>query len=230
MSTGQIIGFAVRGISGTFGAFGIFMFLYRKHHGRIRPYLTGILTLMILAVPRKIISDLLIPPEGEWAFRTAVSILIGAFCEEIGRYFAFRYALTEYNRVTDAFCYGLGHGGMELFALAQYPWEFFLAGTGLISENPERLQMISEISFLDSMEVLLFDDCTAIAVHIACSVLIYSSVRYEKKNYFLISFLMHSLINIITLYFGVAGSALGTAVLCYLAYQLYNKNKNYEVF
>ncbi len=221
------IGFLLRAVTETFLPFGIFVYLFRKRGGRIKPYLTGILTLMMLVIPRKIVSAVIIPEEGEWAFRIAVSILVGAFCEESGRYLAVKYALADYDRMTAAFCYGLGHGGMEMLALSQYPWEFFLASLGMISESPERMQMISEIRFFDSMEAVL-DDFTSIALHIACSVLIYVSVRYEKKNYFLLSLLMHSLINILSLYFGITGSILGTAGICYLAYRLYYQNK--EVF
>jgi len=86
-------GFLLRAMTETLMPFGIFVFLFRKHQGRIKPYLTGILTLMILTVPRKLISDLLIPSEGEWAFRIAISILIGAFCEETGKYIAMKFII-----------------------------------------------------------------------------------------------------------------------------------------
>ena len=219
------IGFLLRALFETFVPFGMFLYLLRKRNGRMKPYLAGILALMAIVLPRKLVSDLLIPEEGEWAFRIVISILIGAFCEEIARYFAMKYVLADYDRVTDAFCYGLGHGGMEMLAGAQYPWEFFLAGMGMISESPERMQMISEISFLDSIEIIFADDCTAILLHIACSVLVQTAVRYQNKKYFCVSVLLHALINILRIYFDVIGSVLGTAGLCYFTYQIYHKNK-----
>ena len=218
------IGFLLRAVFETFVPFGIFLYLLRKHNGRMSLIcwdsgIDGNCT------PRKLVSDLLIPEEGEWAFRIAISILIGAFCEEIARYLAMKYILADYDRVLDAFCYGLGHGGMEMLAGSQYPWEFFLASAGMISESPERMQMISEISFLDSIEIIFADDCTAILLHIACSVLVQTAVRYQNKKYFCVSVLLHALINILRIYFDVIGSVLGTAGLCYFTYQIYHKNK-----
>ena len=219
------IGFLLRALLETFAPLGIFLYLFRKHGGRIQPYFAGIIALMAIVLPRKGLHALMIPKEEEWAIQIAISILIGAFCEEIARYIAMKYFLTEYDTVIDAVCYGLGHGGMEMLACSQKPWEFFLASLGMISETPERMQMISEISFLENIEILFADDCMAILLHIACSVLIHIAVRYGEKKYFWISVLLHAVNNIITIYFDVIGSVLGTAMLCYLTYQVYYKNK-----
>lgn len=113
---------------------------------------------------------------------------------------------------------------MELFALSQYPWEFFFASLGILSESPERMQMISEISFLDSLEVMIFDDCTGMIQHVACSVLIAISVRYEKKIYFFMTVIIHAMLNLLSLYLGLAGEVLGTAGVVYLACKIYNIN------
>jgi uncharacterized membrane protein YhfC len=219
------IGFLLRALLETFAPLGIFLYLFRKHGGRIQPYFAGIIALMAIALPRKGLFALMIPKEEEWAIQIVISILIGAFCEEIARYIAMKYFLTEYDTVIDAVCYGLGHGGMEMLALSQYPWEFFLASMGMISENSERMQMISEISFLENIEILFADDCMAILLHIACSVLIHVAVRYGEKKYFWISVLLHAANNVFTIYFDVTGSVLGTAMLCYLTYKIYYQNK-----
>ncbi len=224
MSVLQITGFLFRAVFETFAAFGIWICLYKKYGGRIMPYLAGILTLMTLVIPRKLLSDLCIPEEGEWAFRIAVSILIGAFCEEAGRYLTMKYFLSDYQKVTDAFCYGLGHGGMELLALSQYSWEFFLASAGLLSESPERMQRIAEIRFSDNAEAWI-NSCDAIIMHVALSVMVHISVRQQKKKYFFLAVLMHTMANISELYGGVAFDIIWTAVLCCLTCKIYYQNK-----
>ena len=192
-----------------------FLFL-RKKGGRGYPTVIGIVTLILLMMPRGLIRALLVPQADGFLAQFILSDAIGACFEECGRFIAFKYALPNHDRFPDALCYGVGHGGVEL-------WVTGINQFGILAkclDGTATEGMLAQGGW-DAAEIILGSPF-ALIFHMMMSVLVLLAANRENcRKYLLLAIVLHILANFIETFFGNIADILFTAGICYLTYRLY---------
>lgn len=118
------------------------------------------------------------------------AVTAGLF-EECGRFFGIKLYLSK-DELTwnDAFVFGLGHGGVEAFALAGIPFIDLIAKT-LSGENAAAILNIPAATFLMGGA----ERALAVILHIGFSMLVFYAVRYRKLLYLLYAVAAHTLVD-----------------------------------
>ena len=134
-----------------------------------------------------------------WLYGLYGGLAAGIF-EETGRFLAFRFVLKGRKKVT-ALSYGIGHGGMEAFLIVGLTMVsnlilglMYTSGGTLPPElaGPvETLLSTPPSSFLWSG----FERLTAMALHMALSVLVFASVRTRRRWLFPAAILIHAAVD-----------------------------------
>lgn len=127
--------------------------------------------------------------------------LMAGIFEETARYICFKFILKKERRIQDAISYGIGHGGIEAILLVGIT---YLANTivsiminlGMPLENG--LELVS--SQLSSVEPYMFaiagvERLSTIIIQIGLSIIVFNSVKYGKKQYYLLAIFIHALID-----------------------------------
>ncbi|CUP99716.1 YhfC family intramembrane metalloprotease [Clostridium baratii] len=127
--------------------------------------------------------------------------LMAGIFEETARYICFKFILKKERRIQDAISYGIGHGGIEAILLVGIT---YLANTivsiminlGMPLENG--LELVS--AQLSSVEPYMFaiagvERLSTIIIQIGLSIIVFNSVKYGKKQYYLLAILIHALID-----------------------------------
>lgn len=139
--------------------------------------------------------------------------LAAAFFEEVGRFVAFRYFLKNEDRKQDAVMYGIGHGGVEMILLVGlsllssllFAWTLNSSGAQEmlkdLSDEVMRQSLLDMIASLQGYGIMnalmtLLERASAMILHIACSVLVFKSVREKNRTLFITAFGFHVLANI----------------------------------
>lgn len=231
----QITALALRCVVDVFLPFVICFYLCKKYEGRWFPLLIGVTATILLVVPRALLRSMLVPSGGDFLLQFFISALINAICEEMARYLAMSYAMTQHRKLMDGICYGLGHGGMESLVLAQYPldylWmqirhrqygtEHFTAGKTdeQLAAVMEKLQICDSLDVFASMEASIASIC-AFANHIAWSVLVLTAVRFAGCRKFLyLAIGLHILSHFGTIFLGILGTLVITFGICWMTYR-----------
>lgn len=146
---------------------------------------------------------------------TILYILYGCLAagifEEGGRWVAFRYLIRDENK-KNAITYGIGHGAVEMilvvgltllstFIFAQSYLTLGVEGMteGLDTSMIEMVkEMIASIEVYELKDVVLnlIERCSALILHVSCSIFVYFSVRERNLQYLLYAFLFHIFMNI----------------------------------
>ena len=174
-----------------------------------------------------------------WLYGLYAGLAAGLF-EETGRFLAFRFALRRQDRIT-SLAYGIGHGGTEAFLIAGLTMVNNLilgltyANGGTVPDEAipavEALLAIPADMFLWSG----FERLTAMALHMALSVLVFASVRTSRRWLFPAAILIHVVVDfaavVTNLYLPVAATELLvlmlTAVSVILAARIYKNFSQY---
>ena len=124
-----------------------------------------------------------------------------------------RHAIPQYDSVTDALCYGIGHGGTEVIMTARN--QFVLLADALHGNgSAEHLDALMHQGFLTAADIIL-GSAANLAFHMALSVLIARAVHYENcKKLIPIAIFIHMLMNFTDFCFGTAAGILLTVLLC----------------
>lgn len=146
-----------------------------------------------------------------WAYVVTGCLLAGIF-EEIGRYVAFRFFLTEHRKERDAITYGIGHGGIEsvlvlgitavssigmAIAIRNGSFAKLLPQMNAVQMRSLELQ-IAAISGYGALRMLLevFERVVAMTLHVALSVVVLEAVKTKKKQYLLLAILLHAVFDV----------------------------------
>ncbi|MCR5718748.1 MAG: YhfC family intramembrane metalloprotease [Oscillospiraceae bacterium] len=222
ISTLQIIGMIVSGISSTFLPFALWIIWRRKTHAAWIPMLAGVLGYLVIGTVRGAARAILLNPMKEtspWGYYLWQAVFAGVF-EECGRYLVFRYLIPNRQNYRDAVSCGIGHGGLEavlvshpaenLFAILcalsfrLYGLEGFAPGKpafflmdGQDSEGiPEIMRTISGITFPHSLFVTSSNVAAAL-FQCSMSVLVFTSVHYtDSKKWLVAAVILHTLTDI----------------------------------
>ncbi len=232
----QITALALRCILEIFLPFVVCFYLCKKHGGRWFPLLVGVTATILLVVPRALLRNMLVPSGDDFLLQFFTSSLINAICEEMARYLAMSYAMTQHRELMDSICYGLGHGGMESLVLAQYPLDYLrmqiqhrLYGTeyftaGRTAEQAasimEKLQICDSLDVFASFEAAI-STVTSFADHVAWSVLVMTAVRFAGCRKFLfLAIGLHVLSHFGKMFFGIVGILVTSFIIFWMTYKL----------
>ncbi len=232
----QITALALRCVVDVFLPFVICFYLCKKYEGRWFPLLIGVTATILLVVPRALLRSMLVPSGGDFLLQFFISALINAICEEMARYLAMSYAMTQHRKLMDGICYGLGHGGMESLVLAQYPldylrmqiqhrlygMEYFTAGRTAeqAASIMEKLEICNSLDVFSSFEASIGSMCV-FADHVAWSVLVMTAVRFAGCRKFLfLAIGLHVLSHFGQMFFGIVGILVVSGSICWMTYRL----------
>ena len=213
-TSGQLFLFALRGLLVAAFPFAAYFYLKKRHFGRSVPAFVGVITVMLILVPRALFRQIFVQGAETLTGKWLTVWLIGAAFEECGRYVAMKYAIPGYDTRTDAL---IGHGGTEVIMSARNQFVLLADAIGQRG-TPEHLEALSEQGLLTAAAVLT-GNIANLAFHMAMSVLIARAVHYEGcKKLLPIAIFVHLLANFTTFCFDTAADVLLTAVICIFVY------------
>ena len=233
-SSPQMFGFVVRAILTIAFPFICIFIAHKKFGGRIYPFVVGLVSVNLLVIPRALLRGIFVPDSGDFTLRLVISSLIGAFCEETARFLMFRYMLKNYDTVTDAVCYGIGHHGMELIPSVSFCFDAITTGSKLNSVGLDamvaalpaekadalvkQIEIYTSIGFPEHADVLL-SWIASLAMQIAWSVLVFTAAyRQDYRKFYFAAILLHVVANVLLL--NTVISLIGAAAMCYFAYRV----------
>ena len=171
---------------------GVMLFLSRRG-GTWTAFLTGAGTFVLFALVLEPILHNLVLRSAAGAVIQGNVLLYGLYgglaaglFEETGRFLAFRFVLKNHPARTDALSYGIGHGGIEAFLLVGLTMLNNLAlglayGSG--AALPAEAAAAAETLIATPAAMFLWsglERLSAMALHLALSVLVYAAVRTKK--------------------------------------------------
>lgn len=212
---------------------GIMLFLARSG-GSWKDFLVGAATFIVFALILERILHLLILRSGAgvviqgniWLYGLYGGLAAGVF-EETGRFLAFRFVLRDQTARITSLAYGIGHGGIEAFLVAGLTMASNLIlgltythGGAIPSEiipAVEALLAIPAPTFLWSG----FERLSAMALHMALSVLVFASVRTDRRWLYPAAILIHAAVNfmavVVNAYLPIAATELLILLLVVIA-------------
>lgn len=200
--------------------FALLIFWRKKTHARLFPAVIGAATFVLFALVLEQLLHSVVLRLPAVTGNTVVYVLYAGFAagifEETGRWFAFRFLLKKHRgRETSVTC-GIGHGGIEAI---------LITGTAMISNLVLIAALASEgeagltaivgseqaaalISTYRSTSPALYlvgglERVTAIALHIALSVLVFRAVRERSIGRWLLAVLFHALVDCFAVLYSV---------------------------
>ena len=233
-SSPQMFGFVVRAILTIAFPFICMFITHKKFDGRIFPFVVGLIAVNLLVIPRALLRVTIVPDSGDFTMRLVLSSLIGAFCEETARFLMFRYMLKNYDTLTDAVCYGIGHHGMEVIPSVSFCFDAVATGSklnsvgletmlaGLSAEEADALikqiEIYTSIGFWEHTDVVL-SWIASLAMQIAWSVLVFTAAyRQDYRKFYFAAILLHVVANVLLL--NTIISLIGATAMCYFAYRV----------
>lgn len=207
MSIGTIAAIAAVLILTTAVPLGIMLFLAQAG-GSWKDFLVGGATFIVFAMVLERILHALVLQSGAgaviqgniWIYGLYGGLAAGVF-EETGRFLAFRVALRSRKARITSLAYGIGHGGVEAFLIAGLTMASNLI-VGLIYSYGgsipaeivpavESLLAIPPATFLWSG----FERLMAMALHMALSVLVFASIRTNRRWLYPAAVLIHAAVD-----------------------------------
>lgn len=228
-----------------------------KTHEKILPVIVGAATWLLFAIILKLAPAYLLlyadNPVAKtisgniWYTMILAGVLAGVF-EETGRFVAFKTVLKKYDARRTSITYGIGHGGFEsiyvgfqMFSMAVIGIMINMGMGGQLTNGVNEAQIVTMTSQLTQYSQLTFGECllgvferiTAIAAHIAFSVLVFAAARNKKSLYlYPLAIFLHALTDFSIVFYQVGivpiwgmeliitGIAAG---ISYFAYRVYKK-------
>lgn len=183
------------------------MLCLRRRGGRWTDFLTGAGTFILFAMVLEPLLHNAVLRSGAGAviqenvllYALYGGIAAGVF-EETGRFLAFRFALKNRTDRVAALSYGIGHGGIEAFLIVGLTMAANLA-LGLSAGNPALPpETAAAVEALAATPASMFlwsglERVSAIALHMANSVLVFAAARTEKRWLYPAAILTHAAVN-----------------------------------
>lgn len=148
-----------------------------------------------------------------WAYVLYGTAMAGIF-EEVGRYIIMRYLWKKNKSRENVIMYGIGHGGIEVWAITLMQIGMFLAIAVMISTQGMGATMQSmgvteetQASFMamipsitgfgaESMVMTVFERIAAMLLHISMSVVVYYGICKQEKKFVVLAVLMHAIFDV----------------------------------
>ena len=119
--------------------------------------------------------------------KVVIAAELVCFLEEAGRFLAIKYPLTDIRKTSAAFCYGIGHGGLE--CLIRGVQSFRIVQAGALRDVPVQSLPISLLTCVHSAVIF--------GVQIALSLLIFYKMHKDcnEKRGLIFAILLHIFVN-----------------------------------
>lgn len=131
-------------------------------------------------------------------FLAIIALSAGVF-EESARYIAMRFFMRN-RKATSAIYFGIGHGGIEAIVIVGVP---------ILIQLSTILLTASEINiYLGAIERVF-----AIAMHVCLSIIVFYSVKKQKKLNLLLAIVLHGLTNFIVVFVSMKLNAIVAEVI-----------------
>lgn len=184
------------------------MFFLSKAGGSWKDFLVGAVTFIAFAMVLERVFHSLVLRSGAgaaiqeniWLYGIYGGLAAGIF-EETGRFLAFRFVLRKRNPRITSLAYGIGHGGVEAFLVAGLTMVSnlilgltYARGGAIPSEIApavEALLAVPAPMFLWSG----FERLSAMALHMALSILVFASVRINRRWLYPAAILIHGAVD-----------------------------------
>ena len=199
---------------------GLMLFYKRKYHTYLSTFLIGAATFILFALVLEQLMHVLVLfklPVGEkiqnniWLYALYGGLAAGVF-EETGRWFAMKFLLKrKHDKPHTALMYGAGHGGIEALllgglSLVSNMIYSFMINAGqeqmLLNQIPaEQLEAVqTSFNQLKEASPALFaaipaERVSAVTLHIALSVLVWTAVVKKKPPMYLLAIFLHFLVD-----------------------------------
>ena len=203
------------------------VYIYKKYRCGIYPAIIGFAALNLIVLPRALLNNIFLSDGSFWVGQIVTTALIGATCEETGRFIAMKFTMPNHDTAADAMCYGAGHSLMETLPMTfNYTLSFIATGITLLSgASAENADIVMSMGFIDIASPIV-DVAQALALHLSCSVLVCMSVHYSQCRRFLpIAIAVHAGANILKYFFGTWAGLILVTILCIKTYKTV-KNSN----
>ena len=162
--------------------------------------------------------------------------MAGVF-EEVGRWVLFTVFRKKLDRREDAFMYGIGHGGIEVWivtlpVLLTLLMVSVTGGEGLPAETVAAILPSIEAFGLGAAFCYIIKRIFCMGIHISLTLMVFYGVRNQKKSYLLLAIVSHMILDILPALYqrGVVGLALTELwlgvcciLICFMANKLYKK-------
>ncbi|CEA00668.1 hypothetical protein BN1048_01041 [Jeotgalicoccus saudimassiliensis] len=213
ISQSEIIIMAVTGIAAVLLPFIFILILRRKFKIRWLPLLLGIAVFILFALVLEQIMHVLVlqpEPDGTIALISQspwLYVLYGIFAagifEETGRLLAFLLTKRRYKDIDSAVSYGIGHGGIEAFAVVGLGMLNGIILSILINSGSDALSSlpVAQEDIIASQPwymyaIAIAERILAISLHIGLSIIVFASVMMKGRWWlFPAAILLHALAN-----------------------------------
>ena len=182
IAMGTSIGYAI--IAAVCFAAPVFVFFRAKKYdsAMIYPVIVGAVTYFI-ATRMSDLAVWMLFSEAPMSYKAVIATELAAFSEEIGRWLAMKYPVTNIKTSRAAFCCGIGHGGLECYMRGAAALKLMTAG------NSRNMGLL--LGATDSLNMIV-----NIGVHIALSLLIFKKIQEQKSlRWLALAILLHYLLN-----------------------------------
>lgn len=194
-SEGTLFGYFFSGVICLVLPAAVFLYLVKYRSSRIYPVITGAVVYYVSTTLCDLTANLM-GFSMSYGNRIVIATELVCIFEEVGRWLAMKYPITDIKNTRSAVCYGIGHGGLECVIRGFQKFKLFGYGrqinsrgldsfiTGKSEEQvlaiEKQLRIYADyplyVSLLDSLHSL-----TAFSVQIALSLLIYKKMS-ETDN------------------------------------------------
>ncbi|HQQ88914.1 MAG TPA: YhfC family glutamic-type intramembrane protease [Oscillospiraceae bacterium] len=233
----------------------LLVFWRKKTHASLFPAVIGAATFILFALVLEQLLHSVVLKMPTVTGNVVAYVLYAGFAagifEETGRWFAFRFLLKKYRGCETSVTYGIGHGGIEAILVTGAAMLSNLALVILLATQGESgltaavgsdtaAALISTFRATAPSLYLVggLERVTAIALHIALSVLVFRAVREHRVGDWLLAVLFHALVDCFAVLYsvGVIGSImvielgvfLMTVGIALIALQAYRAMKEKE--
>lgn len=207
----------------------VLLIVFRKKGADIPPFFVGCLTFLIFALILEQIVHAVVQgtPAGKTMQDNLLIMgiyggLMAGLFEETGRYLAFKIPLKKFReKDVNSLMYGAGHGGFEALVIFSVTMVSnivlsLMINSGSISMLTGQLPADQVDAFMAQIEPLtttgpglffvgLIERAIAIAFHICLSVLVWFAVKKNKTILYVISILLHAVMDFVAVILGRSG-------------------------
>lgn len=207
--------------------FPIFLLIYfrKKYNTSIKVFFYGCATMLVFAflIEQLFHSIVLSSPFGSFIQNNTYVLaiyggLMAGLFEEVGRFVCMRFLLKkEHDNKYNAYMYGAGHGGFEMFVVLFFTMInnlifAIMINTGAIDSLLNSLDSVVVFAVEGTIDTLintpsysfifgLIERFSAIIAHMGLSMIVWKASVYDKDNikYLLLAILLHALLDSVSL-------------------------------
>lgn len=184
------------------------MLFLAKSGGSWKDFLVGAVTFIVFAMGLERVLHFLILQSGAgaviqgniWLYGIYGGLAAGVF-EETGRFLAFRFVLRNRTARITSLGYGIGHGGIEAFLVAGLTMAAnLILGLTYTHGGAVPSDLVPAVEALLAIPAQMFlwsglERLSAMALHMALSLLIFASVRTNRRWLYPAAILIHGAVN-----------------------------------